>query len=90
MEHIKVNLPSNEKNYLSGNGEGCWVLVNEDAFKAYENDENDTTYNGILDNDSIYYPGLLAGTEIPIETRGKCRPVVPYSWLLENYGESIW
>ena len=63
MEHIKVNLPSNEKSYLSGNGEGCWVLVNEDAFKAYENDENSTTYNGILDNDSIYYPGLLAGTK---------------------------
>lgn len=29
MEYIKVNLPNNEANYLSGNGEGCFALVDE-------------------------------------------------------------
>ena len=90
MEHIKVNLPSNEESYQSGNGEGCWFLVNEETKKAYDNDEKGTKYFGILDNDSVYYHGLLAGTELPIEMRGENRPVVPYNYLLEHYGESNW
>ena len=90
MEHIKVNLPSNEESYKLGNGEGCWVLVEENVKRAHDTDEKGTNYVGILDNDSFYYPGLYAGKEIPIEMRGTYRPVVPYSWLLKNYGESIW
>ena len=90
MEYIKVNLPNNEANYLSGNGEGCFALVDEKTKIDYDNDKKGKGYTAILDNDSIYYPGLMAGTEIPIEMRGKNRPVVPYQWLVENYGESIW
>lgn len=90
MEHIKVNLPSNEESYKSGNGEGCWALADEEVKAAYDNDEKEGDYTVILDNDSFYYPGLMAGTKIPIEMRGTNRPVAPYKWLVENYGESIW
>lgn len=28
-EYIKVNLPLTEQDYLAGNGEGVWVLVED-------------------------------------------------------------
>lgn len=90
MHLIKVNLPSNEEAYKNGNGEGCWFLVSEEVKNAYDSDENNTKYQGILDNDSVYFKGLFAGTELPIEMRGEMRPVVPYNYLVEHYGESNW
>lgn len=30
-EHIKVNLPLTEQDYLAGNGEGVWVLVDSET-----------------------------------------------------------
>ena len=30
-EHIKVNLPLTEQDYLSGNGEGVWMLVDRET-----------------------------------------------------------
>jgi hypothetical protein len=85
MEHIKVNLPDSPEAYKNGNGEGVWVLVNEDVKRAYDTDEAGTTYEGILDNDSIYYPELMHGVVIPIEMRGNNRPVTPYEWLIDHY-----
>lgn len=87
---IKVNLPSSEEAYESGNGEGCWCIADSKVSEAYNNDEEKGTYEVILDNDSVYYPGLMAGKKIPIEMRGEQRPVVPISWLVKNYGESWW
>lgn len=29
--YIKVNIPDNEENFASGNGEGCWAIVNRDV-----------------------------------------------------------
>jgi len=87
MEHIKVNLPKSEEGYKEGSGEGCFVLVDEDAKRAYDTDEAGTEYTGILDNDSCYYPKLRHGETIPFEMRGDKRPVVPYSWLIEHYGK---
>lgn len=85
MEYIKVNLPASQEAYNSGNGEGVWCLVTEDVKKAYDTDEEGTSYTAILDNDSVYYQALIDGTEMPIEMRGKNRPVVPYNWLIKNY-----
>ena len=34
--HIMVNLPKDERDYLSGNGEGVWVLVDDETEKAYD------------------------------------------------------
>lgn len=88
MEYIKVNLPASQEAYNRGNGEGVWCLVTEDVKKAYDEDEEGTSYTAILDNDSVYYPELVHGTEMPIEMRGEYRPVVPYNWLIDNYMKS--
>lgn len=85
MEYIKVNLPASQEAYRNGNGEGVWVLVEENVKKAYDTDEGGTCYKGILDNDSVYYPALKHGVTIPFEMRGENRPVVPYTWLTSNY-----
>ena len=89
MTDIKINLPTTEDESRTGNGEGVFVLVDDDVKRAYDNDEEGTEYRGILDNDSWSYPGLIHGEEIPIEMRGSSRPVVPYKWLLDRYGEAV-
>lgn len=85
-EHIKVNLPDSKDSYKTGNGEGVWVLVCEQAKAAYDQDAEGFFCFGILDNDSCYWPGLNHGAAIPFEMRGKNRPVVPYEWLEEWQG----
>lgn len=86
LSWIKVNLPASEDAYILGNGEGVFALAEPDAKHAYDTDEENTVYTVTLDNDSCYYPKLKHGALIPIEMRGKNRPVVPYEWLAENYG----
>ena len=88
MEHIKVNLPPTEELYNQGAGEGVFVWVDSETKRAYDTDESGTTYEGIIDNDSIYYPGLTHGVKIPFEMRGTLRPVVPFNWLVEHYGNA--
>ena len=81
-EHIKVNLPLTEQDYLAGNGEGVWVLVDSKTKLAHDTDAAGGSYVGILDNDSCYYPGLGAGQLILFELRGAFRPVANfYSFL---------
>ena len=36
MNLIKVNLPDNAEAYISGNGEGVWVLVDEHIKKLHD------------------------------------------------------
>ena len=85
MDYIKANIPENEESYTTGNGEGVWVLVDKKTKNAYDTDEKGTNYSGILDNDSIFYCGLTAGTIIPLEMRGENKPVVPFEFLAENF-----
>lgn len=85
MQHIKVNIPQSQEAYIEGNGEGVFVLVEDDVKRAYDTDENGTNYQGILDNTSVYYKDLTHGTTIPFEMRGEFRPVVPIEWLKANY-----
>lgn len=88
--YIKVNLPRDEASYLDGCGEGCWAIATEEVKQLYDQDATGSGYTVILDNDSIYYPELKSGTEIPIELRGPNRAVVPLKWLVEHYGEAEW
>lgn len=85
-EYIKVNLPASPEAYESGNGEGVWVLVDPRTKEAHDSDATGGVYFGILDNDSVYYPGLNHGEPIPFEMRGDKRPVTPIAWLEEWQG----
>lgn len=90
MDYIKVNLPSTQNGYEEGYGEGIWCLADHDAKIAYDTDEAGTKYTAILDNDSVYYPGLKHGVVVPIEMRGTYRPIVPLDWLEKHYGNAEW
>lgn len=83
LEYIKVNLPETEDDYIDGNGEGVWVLVDEKAKTAHDTDVNEGTYLGILANDSVYYPHMTFGSAVVIEMRGSQRPVVPWLFLVD-------
>lgn len=81
-EYIKVNLPYSEEQFINGNGEGCFVLVDKETYKAWEDDSKvGGVYKGTLDNYSLYYPELKPGVEIKFELRGENRPVA----LLDKY-----
>lgn len=83
-EYIKVNLPLTEQAYLAGNGEGVWVLVDPETKKAHDEDASGKGYVGILDNDSLYYPGLNHGEMILFEMRGEKRPVADFHSFLSG------
>lgn len=85
MEHIKVNLPSNRDDFEYGNGEGCWVLVEPGIKEQCEAGYEGGNFEGLLDNDSFYYPDLKAGTTIRFEMRGECRPVAFIEDGLDQY-----
>ena len=85
MQYIKVNFPRNNENYISGNGEGMWVIVDDETEKKYSDNEKGTLCFGTLDNDSTYYPELKAGTKVTFELRGENRPVAVIDGFLEQY-----
>lgn len=53
MEHIKVNFPRDKESFLSGNGEGMWVIVKKDVAEKYSLDVNGEVCFGTLDNNSV-------------------------------------
>lgn len=81
IEYIKVNLPDTEVSAAKGNGEGCWVLVTNEVKEMHDANFEGGFFAGILDNHSIYYPKLKAGTRIEFEMRGYKRPVAFYNKL---------
>lgn len=83
-EYIKVNFPLAADDFAAGNGEGMWVLVDKATKAAHDADETGGVYTGILDNDSIYYPGLNSGAVVQFEMRGENRPVAIFEGFLEN------
>lgn len=85
MKHIKVNLPLNSNVFKNGNGEGCWVLVKGKVKKLHDNNEYGGLYEGILDNDSYYYPSLKAGNKVLFSMRGDKRPVAIIEGFLDEY-----
>lgn len=81
---IKVNLPLTEEAYISGNGEGVWVEVDDVTKYDYTLNKVGKGYSGILRNDSIYYPTLKNGFRINFELRGENRPVADYEFLKDK------
>ena len=51
MHEIKVNFPTNKEEYKNGNGEGCWVLVDDDTFAEYDKDSTKKNCVGINGSD---------------------------------------
>lgn len=85
MNHIKVNFPESAEKYEAGNGEGMWVVVDNETKAAHDSNAEGGQYWGILDNDSFYWRGLIHGARVPFEMRGEFRPVCPFEWLEDNY-----
>ena len=79
--YIKVNLPDTSEKETSGNGEGVFILVNDETKKDHDNDKEGGLYFGILDNDSIYFSNILHGAIIPFTMKGNKRPVASYMYL---------
>jgi hypothetical protein len=84
-EYIKVNFPLTEEEHQAGNGEGMWVLVDKKTKHDHDTDATGGQYVGVLDNDSLYYPGLNAGAVVQFEMRGKNRPVADYHGFLKEF-----
>ena len=55
MKHIvKMNLPKNERQFLAGQGEGVFVIIDEETAKVYNDDTAfGGEYFGILDTAQI-------------------------------------
>ena len=81
-ESIQVMLPL----FLQEQGfEGVWFLVTPEVKKAYDRGEDGTIYEGILDNDSYLYKGLMHGTKLPFIMQGeRLKPIVVLD-ALKNY-----
>lgn len=77
-ESIKVLLPINEEDTGS---ESVWFLVTPEVKAAYDADEDGTIYEGILDNDSFDFVGLMHGTKLPFKMQGTLKPVVLFEAL---------
>ena len=80
-DHIRVNLPETHEDEATGNGEGCWALVSHEVKAAYDSNETGGDYFGILDNDSIYYPGIDHGAIILFTLRGTGRAIASRAYL---------
>ena len=79
---FRVNLPSTEKSYRNGNGEGVWCYGNEETYNALvENNVSEGIYYVKIQNDSVYFPELVCDTCIPVEARGEKRPVCPFDFI---------
>lgn len=89
MERLRAFIPLTEKEYKKGYGEGCYFIVSAEVKAAYDKEETGTTYKGILDTDSMHYPELKQGQELPLEMRGIDSPIVPYKAIKKQRKETI-
>lgn len=83
-EYIKVNFPLTAEDFATGNGEGMWVLVDKETKEAHDKDVSGGEWVGILDNDSVYFPGLNHGEVVRFEMRRWKRPVAIFDGFLSE------
>lgn len=76
---VTINIPFNEKEYKSGNGETIWAAVSNNDKEKYDNDCDNGTVEVMLLNNSVGFPSLMIGEKIMCEWRGKKIPVVPWN-----------
>lgn len=80
-EYVKVNFPSCERDFEKGYGESMRVLVEPETKAAYSADVEGGTWQGVLDNDSIYHPSLKHGHAVEFEMRGALKAVAKWDFL---------
>jgi len=82
---IQANLPRDWASYHSGNGEGIWVVIDDETRKTWNSDKADGTFYAIPCVMSVYYPQLSRKlvdtkkellTPLEFEYRGAKRPVL--------------
>nr|DAG82412.1 MAG TPA: protein of unknown function DUF3846 [Caudoviricetes sp.] len=80
-EYIKVNLPGSEDSYKTGNGEGVWVLVSEQAKAAYDRDAEGffalASWTTIL----AIGLGLTTARPFPLRCAARTGPLCPTNGL---------
>jgi len=80
--YIKVNLPDTRDDYLAGNGEGMWAVVDSQENKDdYDTNKSKGQFHAYLANNSLYYPVLGFGSKIQCEHRGGSRAVAVWELL---------
>lgn len=87
---FKVNLPSSDENFITGNGEGIWACATNES--DYEKATSDNSKGELIIvkilNEPIYYDKLHIFDYVVAETRGENRAVAIYSELTSKYGKS--
>jgi len=96
--YTKANLPESIGQYESGNGEGVFISIDEETKAALDADQTEGTFFAYLHNDSVYHPELngqafdyerKTAKPIELEYRGKKRPVLVKSKLVELLGVAL-
>lgn len=97
MRNLKVNFHFGpEDARLYGPCEGMYVLVEDDVYSRVMDNDGSTgeTFNGILNNDSVFLPWLSHGIDVEFTTCGTYRPRADVSSLegrapdLERWGRA--
>ncbi|HCB94515.1 MAG TPA: hypothetical protein DEP65_01820 [Ruminococcus sp.] len=82
---IKVNLPFDEQDIITGNGEGIWISVSDEIKAKYDADvEDGVLYTGTAENDSVYYRDLSCGDTVLFKLRGEKRAIADMDFLTDK------
>jgi len=87
-ECFLINLPSEEEDFIGGNGESIWACGTTETLEAYKNMDFEGVVYVKLMNNSMYYPNLKYKTVIPVKVEKNKRPVAYLDELNYYYGES--
>jgi hypothetical protein len=74
-EHIKVHATLDPP-VENLHGESMWALADRETAELYRNDQGGMRRKVTLDNTSVFFPDLTAGTEVEVEMRSDGLPEI--------------
>ncbi|MCH7641477.1 hypothetical protein IID22_04745 [Patescibacteria group bacterium] len=92
---VKANLPDSMESWLSGNGEGMWVMIDADTKRKLDTNGAEGTFLAYLNEPCAYHPALnqeafdfdkRTARPIEFEFRGPHRPVLVKAKLEQLLG----
>ncbi|MDF9409062.1 hypothetical protein L7E55_11935 [Pelotomaculum isophthalicicum JI] len=83
---IKIFLPACRDEFLTGFGESVKCLVDQETKKLIDKNITGRVALAMLQNDSLYYPGLIAGEVVAVELRGPGPPIAIFEELVWRFG----